>query len=85
MNTAAGSSPRTPKVRVTKSEIIAHPVAGRGISVPLAWSWQLPDAAPAQRAGFRLIGAGQGEDPACWIAQALGCGGAAVPEGGESW
>jgi len=30
------------------------------ISVPLAWSWRLSEATPAQRARFRLIGDGQG-------------------------
>jgi hypothetical protein len=35
-------------------------VDGRIISVPLAWSWRLSEATPAQRANFRLIGTGQG-------------------------
>jgi hypothetical protein len=35
-------------------------VDGRVISVPLAWSWRLSEATPAQRANFRLIGTGQG-------------------------
>ena len=60
MNTAASSDPRIQKVRVTKNQIIAHLVDGRVISVPLAWSWRLSGATPAQRANFRLIGAGQG-------------------------
>ena len=60
MNTAASSDPRIQTVRVTKDEIIAHLVDGRVISVPLAWSWRLSDASPAQRANFRLIGSGQG-------------------------
>jgi hypothetical protein len=33
---------------------------GQTISVPLAWSWRLSDATPAQRANRRLIGAGEG-------------------------
>jgi len=45
---------------VTKDQIIADLVDGRVISVPLAWSWRLSEATPAQRAKFRLIGAGQG-------------------------
>jgi hypothetical protein len=60
MNTVASSDPRIQEVRVTENEIIAHLVDGRVISVPLAWSWRLSEATPAQRAKFRLIGAGQG-------------------------
>ena len=60
MNTAASSDPRIEEVRVTDDEIIAHLVDGRVISVPLAWSWRLSEATPAQRARFRLIGRGQG-------------------------
>ncbi len=60
MNTAVSSDPRIQEVRVTKDEIIAHLVDGRVISVPLAWSWRLSEATPAQRANFRLIGTGQG-------------------------
>ena len=60
MNTAASNDPRIQKVRVTADEIIAHLVDGRVVSVPLAWSWRLSEATPAQRADFRLIGSGQG-------------------------
>ncbi len=60
MNTVVSSDPRIREVRVTKDEIIAHLVDGRVISVPLAWSWRLSEATPAQRANFRLIGTGQG-------------------------
>ena len=60
MNTAASSDPRIQDVRVTAVEIIAHLVDGRVISVPLAWSWRLSEATPAQRTNFRLIGTGQG-------------------------
>ncbi len=60
MNTAASTDPRIQEVRVTDDEIIAHLVDGRVISVPLAWSWRLSDATPAQRENFRLIGSGQG-------------------------
>ncbi len=60
MNTAASSDPRIQNVRVTEDEIIASLVDGRVISVPLAWSWRLSEAAPAQRANFRIIGSGQG-------------------------
>ena len=60
MNTVASSDPRIQEVRVTAEEIIAHLVDGRVISVPLAWSWRLSKATPAQRANFRLIGTGKG-------------------------
>jgi len=57
---SVGNDPRIQKVRVTKDQIIADLVDGRVISVPLAWSWRLSEATPAQRANFRLIGTGQG-------------------------
>jgi Protein of unknown function (DUF2442) len=60
MNIATTSDPNILRVRVTKDEIIADLADGRVISVPLAWSWRLSEATPAQRANFRLIGAGQG-------------------------
>src|SRR5207247_7487248 len=60
MTTAAGADPLMREVRVTKDEIVAYLADGRVISVPLAWSWRLSEATPAQRVNFRLIGAGQG-------------------------
>jgi len=60
MNTAASSDPRIQRVRVTKDEITVDLADGRVISVPLAWSWRLSEATPAERADFRLIGTGQG-------------------------
>ena len=60
MNTAPNSEARIKSVRVTSDEIIADLVDGRVISVPLAWSWRLSDATPAQRAKWRLIGDGHG-------------------------
>ncbi len=60
MNTVASSDPRIQEARVTDDEIIAHLMDGRVISVPLAWSWRLSEATPAQRGNFRLIGTGQG-------------------------
>jgi hypothetical protein len=60
MNTVASSEPLVQDVRVTKDEIIAHLADGRVISVPLAWSWRLSEATPAQRANWNLIGSGQG-------------------------
>jgi len=47
-------------IQVSDEAIIAGLVDGRTISVPLAWSWRLSDATPAQRASWRLIGSGQG-------------------------
>src|ERR1700690_2478812 len=60
MNTATKRHPSILRVRVAKDEIIADLADGRVISVPLAWSWRLSEATPAQRANFRLIGGGQG-------------------------
>jgi Protein of unknown function (DUF3532). len=60
MNIAAGSDPRIQKFRVTRDQLVAELADGRVVSVPLAWSWRLSEATPAQRANFRLIGAGQG-------------------------
>lgn len=60
MSTVGSSEPLIQSVRVTSSEIIARLVDGRVISVPLAWSWRLSEATPAQRARHRLIGGGQG-------------------------
>src|SRR5712692_10115053 len=57
---SASSDPRIQRIRVTKDQIIADLVDGRVISVPLAWSWRLSEATPAQRTNFRLIGTGQG-------------------------
>jgi hypothetical protein len=60
MSPAVGSEPLIRDAKVTESEIVAYLTDGRVISVPLAWSWRLSEATPAQRAKFRLIGAGQG-------------------------
>ena len=60
MDIAAGSDPRIQKVRVTRDQLVAELADGRVVSVPLSSSWRLSEATPAQRANFRLIGAGQG-------------------------
>ena len=60
MSTAVTVEPRIKDVEVTKETIIARLVDGRMISVPLAWSWRLSDATPAQRANWELIGDGHG-------------------------
>jgi len=46
--------------RITEDVITATLVDGRTISVPLAWSWRLSEATPAQRAHYEIIGDGQG-------------------------
>jgi hypothetical protein len=52
--------PRLQGFEVTEDEIIAELVDGRRISVPLAWSWRLAEATPAQRKHFAILGDGQG-------------------------
>jgi hypothetical protein len=47
-------------IEVTKNSIVADLSDGRVISVPLAWSWRLSDATPAQRKRFEIIGNGEG-------------------------
>jgi hypothetical protein len=60
MSTAVSVESRIANVEVTDETIVAHLVDGRVISVPLAWSWRLSDATPAQRANWQLIGDGHG-------------------------
>jgi hypothetical protein len=60
MSTAANNDPRILSIDVTDDMIIAQLADGRVISVPLAWSWRLADAAPKQRANYEIIGSGQG-------------------------
>lgn len=60
MNIVASTEPVVQDVQVTDDEIIAKLADGRVISVPIAWSWRLSEATPAQRANWRLIGTGQG-------------------------
>jgi hypothetical protein len=60
MSTAVSVDSRIANVEVTDETIIAHLVDGRVISVPIAWSWRLSDATPAQRANWQLIGDGHG-------------------------
>jgi hypothetical protein len=60
MSTAAQTDPRISSVEVTDEEIVATLVDGRRISVPLAWSWRLPDATAEQRNHYELIGCGEG-------------------------
>jgi len=60
MNTAASNDPRIVTLDVTEEAIIAQLADGRTVSVPLAWSWRLADATPAQRSRFEIIGSGEG-------------------------
>ena len=60
MSTAVSVESRITQVDVSDETITAHLVDGRVISVPLAWSWRLTDATPAQRANWQLIGDGHG-------------------------
>src|SRR4051812_24031544 len=60
MSIAAVSEPRILALKISNDSIIAQLADGRTISVPLAWSWRLSDATPAQRKNFELIGDGEG-------------------------
>ena len=60
MSIAISTETRVARMEVSEETITAHLVDGRVISVPLAWSWRLSDATPAQRANWRLIGDGHG-------------------------
>jgi hypothetical protein len=60
MNTAVSVEPRIAKVEVSDELITAYLVDGRVISVPLAWSWRLSEASPAQCRNWQLIAGGHG-------------------------
>jgi hypothetical protein len=60
MSTAVLTEATIRRVEVTDESITAHLADGRVISVPLAWSWRLSEATPAQRANWELIGDGHG-------------------------
>ncbi len=60
MSTVVSSDPRIVTIKVTDDSIIAHLADGRMVSVPLAWSWRLASATPAQRKRFEIIGSGEG-------------------------
>lgn len=60
MSIAVSTDARVKEVSVTDELITFHLVDGRVISVPLAWSWRLTEAPPAQRNRFEIIGAGHG-------------------------
>ena len=60
MSIAVSVESRIDHVEVTDETITAYLVDGRIIAVPLAWSWRLSEATPAQRAHWTLIGDGHG-------------------------
>jgi len=62
MNTVAieYEYPRIMDVAVGNDVITAQLSDGRSVSVPLAWSWRLSEATPAQRTHYEIIGSGQG-------------------------
>lgn len=61
MNTVAlVVEPKIADLRVSESEITAHLMDGRTVSVPLAWSWRLSEATPEQRNHWEIIGDGIG-------------------------
>ena len=60
MSTAVNVDARVKHASVTNNLITFDLVDGRVISVPLAWSWRLSDATPAQRRHYEIIGDGQG-------------------------
>lgn len=60
MNIVASSEPRILSIEVTDDEIVSRLADGRVVSVPLAWSWRLANATPAQRQRFEIIGNGEG-------------------------
>lgn len=60
MSTAVVAETKIARVLVSDESITAHLTDGRTISVPLAWSWRLLDATPAQRANWKLIGDASG-------------------------
>jgi hypothetical protein len=61
MNTAVKlQEARIKGISINEDTITACLVDGRVISVPLAWSWRLSEASPAQRANYEIIGDGDG-------------------------
>ena len=60
MSTAVNTEARVRQVDVSDDKITAYLMDGRVISVPLAWSWRISEATPAQRQNFRIIDDGQG-------------------------
>jgi len=47
-------------LEINEVKITAQLADVRTVSVPLAWSWRLANATPAQRNRFEIIGSGEG-------------------------
>jgi hypothetical protein len=60
MNTPAHEYPKIVTRVVTNRWITTDFSGGRQIDLPLAWSWRLERAAPAQHARWELVGDGEG-------------------------
>ncbi|MGB4782542.1 DUF2442 domain-containing protein [Candidatus Methylomirabilis sp.] len=60
MSIAVSTDTRVKEVSVTEELITFSLMDGRVVSVPLAWSWRLSEATPAQRNNFEIIGDGYG-------------------------
>ena len=60
MSIAVNTDGRVKDVKVTDELITFYLVDGRVVSVPLAWSWRLSEATPAQRSNFEIIDDGHG-------------------------
>ena len=60
MSMASKRDLRILSLKVSRHAITARLADGRTISVPLAWSWRLTDATPAQRAKYEITGNGEG-------------------------
>lgn len=60
MSIAVSTDTRVKEVSVTEELITFSLADGRVVSVPLAWSWRLSEATPAQRNNFEIIGDGYG-------------------------
>ena len=60
MSIAVNTDARVKELSVTEELITFHLMDGRVISVPLAWSWRLSEATPAERQHFEIIGDGHG-------------------------
>jgi hypothetical protein len=57
---APGADERVRDVRIEDDTLSVALMDGRTISVPLAWFPRLMDASPAQRANWKIAGAGYG-------------------------
>ena len=60
MSTAVKADARVRRAEVTSHLITFFLMDGRVVSAPLAWSWRLANATPAQRRNYEIIGDGEG-------------------------